>query len=337
MRKTFLTGLAALAALLIPILSGGAIAAEKTLTIYTYESFTAEWGPGPKVKEAFEKQCGCTLDFVSLADGVALLTRLKMEGEATKADIVLGLDNSLIAEATATGRFQDHGIDTSGVRVPGGFSDPVFVPYDYGHFAVIYDSRTVANPPASLKELVEGNADQKIVLEDPRSSTPGLGFLVWMKSVYGDKAGEAWKTLNRRVLTVTPGWSEAYGLFTKGEADMVLSYATSPAYHRIAEKNDRYKAALFSEGHPLQIEVAGMTKNADVELSRQFLRFMISPAFQDIIPENNWMMPAAATSGPLNPVFEQLIKPATITVSPVDVMAHRKAWIDEWLAASGAK
>jgi thiamine transport system substrate-binding protein len=58
----------------------GAQAADKTLTIYTYESFTSEWGPGPKVKAAFEKTCGCTVNFVSVADGVALLSRLKLEG-----------------------------------------------------------------------------------------------------------------------------------------------------------------------------------------------------------------------------------------------------------------
>src|ERR1700754_2149549 len=74
-------------------------AAEKTLTIYTYESFTSEWGPGPKVKEAFEKTCGCTINFVSVADGVALLSRLKLEGASTKADVVLGIDTNLITEA----------------------------------------------------------------------------------------------------------------------------------------------------------------------------------------------------------------------------------------------
>ena len=38
-------------------------------------------------------------------------------------------------------------------------------------------------------------------------------------------------------MTVTKGWSEAYGLFLEGEADMVLSYTTSPAYHLIAEED----------------------------------------------------------------------------------------------------
>jgi thiamine transport system substrate-binding protein len=312
-----------------------AAAADKALTVYTYESFIADWGPGPKVKEAFEKTCACTVNFVGVEDGVALLTRLKLEGEGTKADVVLGLDTNLIAEAKSTGLFVPAEVDTSKVSVPGGFSDDVFVPYDYGHFAVVYDTKSMAEPPKSMKELIEGDPSQKIVIEDPRTSTPGLGLLLWVKSIYGDKAPEAWGKLKDRVLTVTPGWSEAYSLFTKGEAPMVLSYTTSPAYHMIAENENRYQAASFSEGHYIQIEVAGITKTAaDKDLARQFLTFMVSPAFQDIIPETNWMMPATPTSTPLPAAFDTLVHPEkTFLMDPDTVEKNRKAWIDEWLTA----
>ncbi|WP_313665165.1 thiamine ABC transporter substrate binding subunit [Shinella sp.] len=335
MRTLFST----LAAALAVCIAAPAIAQEKTLTVYTYESFIAEWGPGPKVKEEFEKTCGCKVEWVGVADGVELLTRLKLEGEGAKADIVLGLDTNLIAEAKATGLFEAHGLSPKDLTVPGGFSDDTFLPYDYGHFAVVYDSETLKNPPTSLKELVEGDPAEKIVIEDPRTSTPGLGLLLWVKSVYGDKAPEAWEKLKRRVLTVTPGWSEAYGLFTKGEAPMVLSYTTSPAYHVIAEKSERYKAAAFSEGHYIQIEVAGLTRTAgDKDLARQFLTYMTGPDFQSIIPETNWMMPAAKTRDPLPAAFDALVKPEkTFLMSPEEVAANRKAWIDEWLAVMSAK
>ncbi|MBA4796716.1 MAG: thiamine ABC transporter substrate binding subunit [Rhizobiales bacterium] len=314
-------------------------AADKTLTVYTYESFVSEWGPGPKVKEAFEKTCECNVEFVGVADGVALLTRLKLEGETSKADVVLGLDTNLVEEAKQTGLFDPHGIDAAALKVPGGFSDDVFLPYDYGHFAVIYDTETIKTPPTSLKDLVEGDSSQKIVIQDPRTSTPGLGLLLWVKSVYGDKAPEAWAMLKDRILTVTPGWSEAYGLFTKGEAPMVLSYTTSPAYHMIAEETDRYQAAEFSEGHYIQIEVAGLLKNApEKELARQFLAFMLEPGFQDTIPTNNWMMPAAATSEPLPEAFGKLVQPkTTFLMDPAEVAANRQAWIDEWLKAMTLK
>ncbi|NUS71213.1 MAG: thiamine ABC transporter substrate-binding protein, partial [Ensifer adhaerens] len=159
------------------VFSGVATAADKTLTVYTYESFITEWGPGAKVAEAFEKTCECKVNYVGVADGVELLTRLKLEGEASKADIVLGLDTNLVAEAKATGFFAPHGVEATGVTVPGNFSDDTFLPYDYGHFAVVYDTETLKTPPKSLKELVEGDPSQKIVIEDPRTSTPGLGLL----------------------------------------------------------------------------------------------------------------------------------------------------------------
>lgn len=310
-------------------------AAEGKLTVYTYESFTAEWGPGPQIEKAFEAECACDLQFVSVDDGVALLNRVKLEGTATKADIVLGLDTNLTAEAKATSLFAPHGAGLAPLTVPGGWSDDVFVPYDYGYFAVVYDSDKIANPPKSLKELVEGDPSQKIVIQDPRTSTPGLGLLLWMKSVYGDKAGEAWAKLKPRVLTVTPGWSEAYGLLTNGEAPMVLSYTTSPAYHMISENSERYKAAAFEEGHYLQIEVAGTTINGlKNPLSQQFLAFMTGPAFQDVIPETNWMLPAGKTDKPLNPAFGKLVQPSRpLLFSAEEVEKNRKAWIDEWLSA----
>ncbi|RWX75075.1 thiamine ABC transporter substrate binding subunit [Neorhizobium lilium] len=336
MRNTIISILAALAAF---SLASSASAEQKTLTVYTYESFTSEWGPGPKVKEAFEKTCGCTLNFVSVEDGVALLTRLKLEGDNTKADVALGLDTNLISEAKATGLFQASGIDTAAIKVPGNYSDDTFIPFDYAHFAVIYDTQVVKNPPKSLKDLVDGDPSQKIAIEDPRTSTPGLGLLLWVKSVYGDKAPEAWAKLSKHILTVTPGWSEAYGLFTKGEVPMVFSYTTSPAYHMVEEKTDRYQAASFSEGHYIQIEVAGMLKSAhDKDLARQFLTFMVSPAFQDIIPTTNWMMPATKTSQALPEAFGKLVQPAnTFLMGSDEVAKNRQAWIDEWLSAMSAK
>ncbi|SMH57396.1 thiamine ABC transporter substrate binding subunit [Mesorhizobium australicum] len=309
--------------------------AQDKLTVYTYESFTAEWGPGPIVEKAFEAECGCDLEFVSVADGVALLNRVRLEGASGRADVVLGLDTNLTKEAADTGLFAPHGLSPADLTVPGGWSDATFLPFDYGYFAVVYDSEAIKSPPASLKDLVEGDPQEKIVIEDPRTSTPGLGLVLWMKSVYGDKAGEAWAKLKGRVLTVTPGWSEAYGLFTKGEAPMVLSYTTSPAYHVIAESSERYKAAAFSEGHYMQIEVAGITKKGSANpLSAKFLAFMTGPQFQDAIPETNWMFPAAKTSKPLNPAFEALVKPEkSLLFSPEEVAANRKAWVEEWTAA----
>src|SRR5690606_24025375 len=255
--------------------------------------------------------------------------RLRIEGRDSDADIVLGLDTSLMAEARQSGLFAHHGIDLGNVEVPGGWNDDTFVPYDYGYFAVIYDAERLPEPPASLAELVEMEGDARIVIQDPRTSTPGLGLVLWMRAVFGDDAGAAWQKLRGKVLTVTPGWSEAYGLFTSGEAEMVLSYTTSPAYHLKEEGEDRYRAAAFSEGHYLQVEIAGLThRGAANPHAAAFLAFMTGPGFQDAIPFGNWMYPAGRTSAPLYPVFDQLVRPGkTRQLSPKEVAANRKRWI----------
>ncbi|WP_336055316.1 thiamine ABC transporter substrate binding subunit [Nitratireductor sp. CH_MIT9313-5] len=309
--------------------------AQEKLTVYTYESFTAEWGPGPQIEKNFEAECNCELDFVSVADGVALLNRLKLEGEGTEADIVLGLDTNLTEEARKTGLFVPHETNLANLDIPGDFSDDIFVPFDYGYFAFVYDSQAVSTLPKSMKALVDAPADMvKIAIQDPRTSTPGLGLLLWVKAIYGDEAPQAWEKLQDKILTVTPGWSEAYGLFSSGEVAMVLSYTTSPAYHMIAEDTDRYQAAPFAEGHYMQIEVAGKTvKGADNPLADQFMSFMTGPGFQDAIPQGNWMFPAGKTSEPLHPAFDELVEPSeTLLFSPAEVAENRKAWVDEWLS-----
>jgi thiamine transport system substrate-binding protein len=336
--RSWVASTAVLFSIILAAVSPASAADKPVVTIHTYESFTAEWGPGPEIEKSFESRCACDLKWVSVADGVALLNRLKIEGAASDADILLGLDTNLVAEAEATGLFAPHGVDVGLVTaLPDGWADRMFLPFDHGWFAIIHDSAALKEPPASLKELVEGDPAQKIIIQDPRTSTPGLGLLLWMRKVYGDAAPEAWARLSKRVLTVTPGWSEAYGLFTSGEAPMVLSYTTSPAYHVIAEGSDRYKAAAFSEGHYAQIEVAGLTvKGGDNPLARDFMAFMLTPGFQDHIPEKNWMLPVAATSQPLNPAFDGLVKPTqSLLFTPQEVSANRDAWIAEWLAAFG--
>lgn len=332
---SFIKNLVLITGALSSVTLGNTVAQAADLTVYTYDSFTSKWGPGPKVKENFEKACGCSVDFVAVADGVALLNRLKLEGKSTKADIVLGLDTNLISDAKASGLFAPHGLTDVKSNVPDGFQDDVFLPYDYSYFAVIYDSEKLKNPPKSMAELIEGDASQKIILMDPRTSTPGLGMLLWMKDLYGDQAADKWQQLSKRVLTVTPGWSEGYGLFTKGEAPMVLSYTTSPAYHIIADNTDRYKAIAFTEGNYLQIELAGQTvTGAKNPRAAEFLKFMTTTGFQDVIPETNWMYPAYNTSKPLNAAFDTLPKPDKSLLLPSNTVAqNRKAWVDEWLNA----
>ncbi|WP_244183139.1 thiamine ABC transporter substrate binding subunit [Vibrio hangzhouensis] len=320
-------------ALITALISAPQLAAANSLTVYTYDSFASDWGPGPAIEKAFEAQCGCDLNFVALDDGVSILNRLRLEGSNSQADVVLGLDNNLMSEALASGLLAKHNADLSAVTLPNGWSSDVFVPFDYGYFAFVYNTETVKNPPKSLKELVEQRDDLKVIYQDPRTSTPGQGLLLWMKSVYGEDASKAWQQLAQKTVTVTKGWSEAYSMFLEGESDLVLSYTTSPAYHIIAEQDKRFAAADFSEGHYTQVEVAAkVAGSSNQKLADEFMQFIVSEDFQSQIPTGNWMYPVVNRSLPAG--FEALTVPTqALSFSPDDVASNRKAWIREWQAA----
>jgi thiamine transport system substrate-binding protein len=332
-RLTLLSTCAALVA--VVAFPAAASAQDRTLTIYTYDSFVADWGLGPVWQEMFEAQCDCTIEWVAPGDGVAVLSRLRFEGDATDADLVLGLDQNLIVAAKETGLLAPHEADLSVLQMPVDWTDDTFVPFDFGYFAVMYDAEAVENPPSSLAELIDGPSDQPLVIQDPRTSTPGLGMVLWMKAVYGDEAADKWADLSDRILTVTPGWSEAYGLFTSGETPMVLSYTTSAAYHMLIEEEERYQALAFDEGHYIQIEVGAAIKDSpELDLARQFLDFMISAEAQAVMPVNHWMMPVREPSEPLPAVFDRLVEPTQVLSIDAETIAEQRAgWVDEWLDA----
>lgn len=309
-----------------------AAAETPVLTVLTYDSFVSEWGPGPAVEKAFEAGCACDLRFVGAGDGAALLARVELEGAATDADVVLGLDSNLTARAAASGLFAPHGVAFRG-DLPVVWDDPLFLPFDWGWFAFVYDTTRLATPPTSFEALADSGV--KLVIQDPRSSTPGLGLVMWVQAAYGDRAGDIWRGLADNIVTVTPGWSEAYGLFLEGEADMVLSYTTSPAYHLIAEGDATKAAAPFAEGHYLQVEVAGKLAATDQpELADRFLAFMGSEAFQSVIPATNWMYPAVTPATGLPAGFETLLRPEVSLLLPADqAEALRAQAVDTWRTA----
>jgi thiamine transport system substrate-binding protein len=327
MNKTFV------AAGMMAIATTTAAAADTPiLTVLTYDSFVTDWGPGPAIEAAFEATCGCDLRFVGAGDGAALLARLRLEAGRGTADIALGLDTNLTAAAAATGLFAPHGL-TPALDLPVAWDDPLFLPFDWGWFAFVHDRTRLPDPPRSLAALAA--SDVSVVIQDPRSSTPGLGLVMWLKAAHGDGAGAIWRDLADNIVTVTPGWSEAYGLFLEGEADMVLSYTTSPAYHLIAEGDDTKAAAPFDDGHYLQVEVAGILAAApQPELARRFMAFMLTEGFQAAIPETNWMYPAVTPAAGLPEGFGTLHVPArSLLLPPDEAEALRGPAIDEWLGA----
>ena len=238
--------------------------------------------------------------------------------------------------ARQTGLLAPHTLTLNNLALPVDWQDDTFVPYDWGYFAFVYDTELLPEPPASLEELVNAPDDLKIIIQDPRTSTPGLGLLLWMHTVYGDDAHAKWQQLSGKVLATTQSWSDGYfSLFMNGEAPMILSYSTSPAYHMAVDNTDRYQAARFEEGHYLQVEVAALVKSSKNQaLGREFMEFMLSPAFQRHIPLKNVMYPAIDLGDELPEVFDRLIRPSkALYLEPAEVARERRSLVNAWLDA----
>lgn len=314
------------------LLAATSAAAETpVLTVYAPDYFGSEWGPGPGIEAAFEERCGCDLVYKT-GD---LLPRLLLEGARTDADVAIGFNSDVSQRARESGLFAPHGLDTSSLTLPIAWEDDTFLPFNYSHTAFVYDTTRVAAPPASFDDLLAAPDDLRLVIQDPRSSISGLALVLWVQAVYGAGAEEAWAQLAPKIVTVTKGWSESYGLFTDGEADMVLSYTTSPAYHIVAEEDLTKRAAIFPEGHYFMVETAARLAGTDnPDLADQFMAFILTEAFQSMIPTSNWSLPAALPALQWPEAFQELPLPETVLFySEAEAAALRDEAIGAWRRA----
>ena len=131
------------------------IYAEK-LTIYTYDSFVSEWGPGPIIEKIFEEKHNTDIEFVAVDSAATLLNKVILEGNTSKADIVLGLDMNLFDLAEKSGLFSSNNINdiNSSINLPLKWESNKFVPYNYGYFSFVYNKEKLESPPKSMDELI---------------------------------------------------------------------------------------------------------------------------------------------------------------------------------------
>lgn len=268
------------------------------LIIYTYSSFAAKWGPGPYIKKKFEEQCRCKLEFRETDDSRVMIQKLTLEGEKVLADIVIGINQWDLIEAE-----EQLGFSREFWPTEMNLSDAAFklslgapgelVPFDWGILAF----NTKANSPLvkakNLKEFLALLPDKSLVLQDPRTSAPGLSLLNWLVYVLGeDAAFDYLKKLNDKIYTITSSWSSSYGLFQKNQAQAVFSYVTSPIYHLVEENDSNYKALSFEEGLPTHVEFAGVLKRClHCDRAKDFIRFLLSPEIQIVLMKKNYMFP----------------------------------------------
>jgi thiamine transport system substrate-binding protein len=303
------------------------------ITVYTYDSFISEWGPGPIVAPAFEQKTGIKVNLVSVGDGGELLQKVLLEKNNPKADVVVGFANDILHEVLASDLFISYRSSEMD-RIPESLHfDPSFtlLPFNYGNFAFVYDAEKIQLPPQSLEDLLDPKWKNKVILIDPRTSSVGMGLLQWTIAIYGEDYLSWWERIKPNTLTIADGWSSGYGLFTQGEAPLVISYTTSPVYHVMYENTDRYQAAVFAQGHLAVIEGVGILKSSKhPDQARLFVDFLLSDA-QEAIAIANIMYPVN-TNTPLPEAFDAAPKPpVSLRLDADRVAKNRDRWLTEWV------
>ncbi len=325
-------------------------AAGRTLTVMTHDSF----GVSEAVVAEFQKQCNCQVKFLKSGDAGLALNKAILSKNNPLADVFYGVDNSFLSRALVAEIFEPYASPAL-AGIPADLkldASNRLLPVDFGYVNLNYDKKFFADKklalPQTLRDLTKPEYKGLLVVENPATSSPGMAFLLTTVAAFGEKGDytylDFWRGLRANDVRVAEGWEDAYnGQFSagsgKGDRPLVVSYATSPAaevFFADPQPADSPTGNILPPGGTLrQIEFVGILKgSANADLARQWVDFMLGPAFQADIPLQMWVYPAR-TGTPLPEVFAKFAQtpaqPAALT--PAQIEAGREGWLKAWTDA----
>ena len=304
----------------------------------------------------FEQEAGVKLQLIQGGDAGEMLNKLILSQAAPVADVVYGIDNTLLPRALASGILapfpQAAGsvaqrpalarmADTAG---PDGALGGV-VPINYGYVNLNIDKAWFAQKglalPKSLQELSSPAYRGLLVVPNPATSSPGQAFMLATVAGMGEQAAfDWWARMRANGLKVVKGWSEAYYTeFSRngGSRPIVVSYATSPAAEVFYSKEKisaSPTANVFLPGAVFrQVEGAALLKGASPAAQAagvKFIEFLRSPPVQQALQTRLWMYPAEPGT-PHHAVLQHAQEPKHFEAVPLQVLTAQAAhWQRRW-------
>ena len=304
-------------------------AVNTTLKVYASSSFVSKWGPGPDLAQLFEKQQGIKVDFIESSDVAMTLQKISFEAKNSTADVVIGLDQFDLARSANKIKWLDVSSEKSSeyaAEIKETSAEKKFLAYDWAPMAFVARDALSA-PVESLDDLLKTEFKGKIVLQDPRTSSPGLQFLIWVFETKGSEEGKLFlKKLNSQVHSYSASWSASYGLFKNKQADLVFSYVTSPVYHVIEDKDSKHLSLEFKESHPLQVEFAGVPESCqNCDSAIKFVHFLQSDESQKVIMTKNYMLPV------INSIKASTVFDSVKVYKTTPFKVYDKNKLNEWI------
>ena len=320
----------------------------RTLRVMTHDSFDI----GEETIAAFEEEHDATVEILESGDAGVMLNQAILSAENPLADVLYGVDNTLLSRALGAGIFEPYDsplLDEIPDQLESDDQHRV-LPVDYGNVCLNYDKGWFAEhgltPPANLEDLAKPEYAGLAVVEDAASSSPGLAFLLATVGHFGETGDytylDYWADLRDNDILVATNWETAYwGDFTygsggEGDRPIVVSYASSPpveVYFADEAFDEAPTAAVVSDGSCFrQIEFVGILKGTpNRDLAEAWVDFMLNMTFQEDIPLHMFMFPANENAA-LPDVF---VRFAVIPEHPAEVSydaieTNREAWVEAW-------
>jgi thiamine transport system substrate-binding protein len=316
-----------------------------TLTVMTHDSFAVS----EDVIMTFQKEYDIEIKFLEAGDTGTAVNKAILSKDAPLADVFYGLDNTFLSRALEEGIFESYESPLL-IEIPDEFKlDPQnrVLPVNFGDICLNYDTAYFAEngliPPRNFNDLLKSEYMSHLVVENPATSSPGLGFLFATISQYGDPGYlKFWGGLVDNDVKIVNDWETAYySEFSRwgGTRPIVVSYGSSPPFEVIfAEEpmDEPPTAAIVSDGSCFrQIEFVGILKGTkNRNMAEKFVDFMLSPTFQEDIPLQMFVFPVNRKAR-LDETFVKYLTLPEVT-SQLDsaiIAANRERWIKEWTDA----
>lgn len=313
--------------------------AQVPLRVMTHGSFDL-----PKELLArFEQEAGVRLQVVKGGDAGEMLNKLILTRAKPLADVVYGIDNTLLPRALAA-RVLDSYDGPAARREARAGMPGALVPVDYGYVTLNIDKAWFAQKglalPQSLQDLAQPAYRNLLVVQNPATSSPGQAFMLATIASLGEEAAfDWWGRMRSNGVKVVKGWSEAYYTeFTRngGTRPIVVSYATSPAaevFYSEKKISEPPTANLFLKGGVYrQVEGVGLVRGGNPaarEAAGRFIEFMRSPEVQRALQTSMWMYPVEPGVA-RDPVMQHATEPTDFVSLTPEQLGQAAQWQQRW-------
>ncbi|MGP4112424.1 thiamine ABC transporter substrate-binding protein [Streptomyces sp. 4N509B] len=324
----------------------------REVTLLTHDSFLVS----DAVLEHFTEETGYTVNLLQGGDAGVMVNQAILTVDDPQADVLFGIDNTLLSRALDAELFTPHraaSLDAVPEELQLDAGEHRVTPVDTGEICVNYDRAALADrdldPPRTLDDLADPAYAELLVVENPATSSPGLGFLLATVAAFGEDGWQDyWERLSDNGVEVVDGWEQAYnerfsGAGNGGDRPLVVSYASSPPVEVVY--GDPPLAELSRQEWPeqaptgvstgtcfRQIEFAGLLAGADnPEGGRALLDFLLGRPFQEDMPLQMFVNPVNPEAE-LPEEYSTYIEPVEDphTLDPQTIADHREEWIDAW-------